>query len=185
MSGGIETKARAKSGDSLEMEALFPLFYEELRQMAARQMARERPSETLQPTALVHEAWLRLGGDTQPVWQNRAHFFAAVSEAMRRILVDQARRRQRLRHGGGQERLTFEEVQIAAPETDETLLGVSDALERLAKEDPVEAEVVKLRFFGGLSNEEVAAVVGVSERSVRRYWAHAKVWLYEAMRGNR
>ena len=170
------------AGDPAAREALCALVYDELRRVATQKLARERPGQTLQPTALVHEAWLRLGGDAQPAWRNRAHFFAAASEAMRRILVDKARQRQRLRHGGGQERVEFDEVQLAAPETDETLLRISEALDALAREDPVEAEVVKLRFFVGLGNEEAAAVLGVSEKTVRRYWTHAKVWLYERMR---
>lgn len=185
MSEATQILALAESGDPRAREALFPLVYDELRLVAAQKLARERPGQTLQPTALVHEAWLRLGGEAQPVWQNRAHFFAAASEAMRRILVDKARHRMRLRHGGGQERVDLDEVQIAAPEADDTLLGVSDALDALAREDPLEAEVVKLRFFVGLSNDETAAVLGVSEKTVRRYWTHAKAWLYQRMQSSK
>ena len=143
-------------GDPKAAEELLPLVYQELRRIAACKMANEAPGQTLQPTALVHEAWLRLGGDQQPHWQNRAHFFAAAGEAMRRILIEKARRRQRVRHGGGQERVDIDDIEIAAPEDDERLLAVHDALDRLAQEDPAKADVVKLRFFVGLSDREVA-----------------------------
>src|SRR5439155_21036365 len=135
-----------------------------------------------QPTALVHEAWLRLGGDQQPRWQNRAHFFAAAGEAMRRILIEKARRRRRRRHGGGQERVDLDEIEIAAPEDDDRLLAVHEALDRLAHEDLVKSDVVKLRFFVGLSDREVAEALGISERTVERCWAYAKVWLLRAIR---
>ena len=173
---------RAQAGDATAAEELLPLVYDELRRLAAVKMANEAPGQTLQPTALVHEAWLRLGGDQQPHWQNRAHFFAAAGEAMRRILIEKARRRQRARHGGGHERVDLDEIEIAAPEDDERLLAVHEALDRLAQEDPVKAHVVKLRFFVGLSDREVAEALGVTERTVERHWAYAKVWLLRAMR---
>lgn len=163
-------------------DELLPLVYGELRRIAAQKMAQEQPGQTLQPTALVHEAWLRLGGDRQTAWQTRAHFFAAAAEAMRRILIERARRRARIRHGGGQERVNIEAVEIAAPDDDERMLAVHAALDQLAAEDPVKADVVKLRFFVGLSDREVAEGLGVSERTIERHWAYAKVWLLRALR---
>jgi len=171
-----------QAGRSQAAAELLPLVYDELRRIAAVKMAQERPGQTLQPTALVHEAWLRLGGDSQPAWQNRAHFFAAAGEAMRRILIEKARRRQRVRHGGGLERVELDDFDLAAPEADERLLQIHDALDRLADEDPVKADVVKFRFFVGLSDREVAEALGVSERTIERHWAYAKVWLWRAVR---
>ena len=173
---------RVQQGDPKAAEELLPLVYEELRRLAAQKMANDAAGHTLQPTALVHEAWLRLGGDQQPRWQNRAHFFAAAGEAMRRILIEKARRRRRRRHGGGQERVDLDEIEIAAPEDDDRLLAVHEALDRLAHEDLVKSDVVKLRFFVGLSDREVAEALGISERTVERCWAYAKVWLLRAIR---
>src|SRR5262245_45989317 len=173
---------RAREGDPKAAEELLPLVYDELRRVAAVKMANEAAAQTLQPTALVHEAWLRLGGDQQPQWQNRAHFFAAAGESMRRILIEKARRRQRVRHGGGQERVDIDGIEIAAPEDDERLFAVHGALDRLAQEDSVKADVVKLRFFVGLTDREVAEALGVTERTIERHWAYAKVWLLRAMR---
>ena len=172
----------AEQGNPKAADELLPLVYDELRHIAAAKMARESPGQTLQPTALVHEAWLRLGGDDQPNWQNRAHFFAAAGEAMRRILIEKARRRQRLRHGGGLERVDLDEFEIAAPEDDQRLLAMNEALDQLAGEDPAKAEVVKMRFFLGLTDREAAEALGVSERTVERHWAYAKVWLLNAMK---
>ncbi len=170
-----------QAGQTQVAEELLPLVYDELRRIAAAKMVREQPGQTLQPTALVHEAWLRLGGDTQPAWENRAHFFAAAGEAMRRILIEKARRRERARRGGGLERVALDDFDIAAPEADERLLQIHDALDRLAVEDPVKADVVKLRFFVGLSEREAAEALGVSERTIERHWAYAKVWLWRAV----
>ena len=185
MSDATRTLDAIQQGDPQAADELLPLVYDELRKLAAVKMANEAAGQTLQPTALVHEAWLRLGGDQQPPWQNRAHFFAAAGEAMRRILIEKARRRQRVRHGGGQERVEFDPIQLAAPEDDERLLAVHDALDRLAQEDPAKADVVKLRFFVGLSDREVADALGVTERTVERHWAYAKVWLLRAIRASR
>jgi RNA polymerase sigma factor (TIGR02999 family) len=169
-------------GDARAAEELLSLVYAELRKLAAAKMAHEAPGHTLQPTALVHEAWLRLGGNAPPAWQNRAHFFSAAGEAMRRILIRaRARRRQRLRHGGGQERVDIAELEIAAPEDDQRLLSIHELLDALAKEEPAKADVVKLRFFVGLSEREIAEALGVTERTVERHWACAKVWLLRAM----
>src|SRR5215467_15004760 len=158
-------------------EELLALLYDELRRLAAQKMAHEAPGQTLQATALVHEAWLRLGGN-QRSWQNRAHFFAAAAEAMRRILVDRARQKKAARHGGGAERVTLDGLQMAAVMDDDQLLAVNDALERLATHDSLKAELVKLRFFGGLTMEEAARVLNLSEPTAKRYWAYARAWLY-------
>jgi len=158
---------------------LLPLLYEELRKLAASKMAREAPGQTLQPTALVHEAWLRLVGGASSRFNDRAHFFGAAAEAMRRILIDRARRKAAQRHGGGQQRVDIDEIEIAAPAQDDELLAVNDALEKFAALDAPKAELVKLRFFAGLTEEEAAGVLGVSEPTVKRWWAYARAWLYE------
>jgi RNA polymerase sigma factor (TIGR02999 family) len=158
---------------------LLPLVYDELRRLAASKMSREAPGQTLQPTALVHEAWLRLGADAQPDWQSRNHFLAAAAEAMRRILVENARRKMRLKRGGGRERVELEESAITAPAEDEKLLQVHEALDVLAAEDPQKAEIVKLRFFGGLGHDEIAALLGLNEKTVRRHWELAKLRLFQ------
>ena len=168
-----------QQGDPKAAEELLPLVYEELRRLAAHKMAHEAPGQTLQPTALVHEAWLRLVGDGDPGWQNRAHFFSAAAEAMRRILIDRARRKRAVRHGGGQQRVDLEESALEAPADDEKILQVHEALEALAVEDPEKAEIVKLRFFAGLSHEEIATLLGVNEKTVRRHWEVAKVRLFQ------
>lgn len=158
---------------------LLPLVYEELRRLAGARMARETAGQTLQPTALVHEAWLRLVGDADRNWENRAHFFGAAAEAMRRILIESARRKSRLKHGGGQVRLDIDELELAAITPDDKLLLIDEALERLQSEDPETARVVVLKFFGGLTNEEIAAITGTSDRTVRRQWNYAKAWLFK------
>jgi RNA polymerase sigma factor (TIGR02999 family) len=145
---------KMERGDPQAADQLLPLVYDELRRLAAQKMARESAGQTLQPTALVHEAWLRLGGDQQPTWQNRAHFFGAAAEAMRRILIDRARRRQAMRHGGGQERINVDDLELAAAtDDDDRLLAVHDALDKLTAQDPRKAELVKLRYFAGMTIE--------------------------------
>jgi len=175
---------RIEQGDSRAADELLPLVYDELRRLAAQKMAHEAAGQTLQPSALVHEAWLRLGGEAQPRWQNRAHFFGAAAEAMRRILIDHARRRRALRHGGGQERLNVEDLELAdaSADGDDQLLAVHEALDRLAAEDPRKAELVKLRYFVGLTNEEAAQALGVSVPTVKRDWAYARAWLFREIR---
>jgi len=173
---------RIEQGDGNATEELLPLVYEELRRLAAYKMAHEVPGQTLQPTALVHEAWLRLGGDEQPAWQNRAHFLAAAAEAMRRILVESARRKLRLKRGGGDERVELHDSVIEAPAADEKILQVHEALEALSVEDPEKAQIVKLRFFVGLSHDEIAALLGVNEKTVRRQWEVAKLRLFQRIR---
>ena len=175
---------RAAQGDASAADELLPLVYDELRKLAAQKMSRETPGQTLQATALVHEAWLRLGGDQQPAWQNRAHFFAAAAEAMRRILIDNARRKKADRHGGQAERvnLDLDSLELAAGMDDDQLLALHEALERLAAHDAVKAELVKLRFFVGLTIEEAAKVLGLSEPTAKRYWAYARAWLYREIK---
>lgn len=167
-----------EKGDKQASEELLPLVYDELRRLAAARMAREAAGQTLQPTALVHEAWVRLVDDGSQTWENRAHFFGAASEAMRRILIERARRKARLKRGGGQERVDMEDLDVAQALPDEKLLLVDEALERLKAEDPETAQVVTLKFFGGLTNEEIVQVTGTSDRTVRRQWTYAKAWLF-------
>jgi len=164
-----------------ESVRLLPLVYDELRELAARKMARESGTQTLQPTALVHEAWLRLGGDEQPTWENRTHFFCAAAEAMRRILIDRARRKQAARHGGGQQRCDIEEVEIVAPSQDEELLAVNEVLDRFAVQEPQKAELVKLRYFAGMGLKEAGQALGISEPTAVRWWTYSKTWLYHAI----
>ena len=169
-----------EQGDPKAADELLPLVYQELRKLAAQKMAREQPGHTLQATALVHEAWLRLGADAQPGWQNRAHFFAAASEAMRRILVERARRKHREKRGGGAEHVDLAELEIAAPlGNEEESLAVHEALDRLAAHDSRKAEVVKLRYFVGFSFEETAEVLGISVPTAKREWAYARAWLHQ------
>ena len=172
-------------GEGQTAEQLLPLVYTELRRLAAHKMAGENPCQTLQPTALVHEAWLKLVGQQHRQWQNRTHFFAAAAEAMRQILTDNARRKLRARHGGGQQRVELEELAEAVASPDEHVLAVDEALEKLALLDPQRAQVVKLRYFVGLTIPEVAEVMGISEPTAKRYWSFARAWLYEEIRGQR
>ena len=172
-------------GDSSAARKLLPLVYDELRQLAARKMTQESSDQTLQPTALVHEAWLRLGGDEQPTWENRTHFFCAAAEAMRRILIDRARSKQARRHGGGQQRLDVDEVEIAAPMQDDELLAVNEALDRFSQLAPQKAELVKLRYFAGLGLKEAGQVLGMSEPTAVRWWTYSKTWLYQAIQATR
>ena len=173
-----------EQGDPKAAEDLLPLVYEELRRLAAWRLAQERPGQTLQATALVHEAWLKLaGGDPERRWNDRTHFFAAAAEAMRRILVDNARRKRCARHGGELERVDLAAIQVAAPVPDEDeVLAVHEALDELAALDPRKAELVKLRFFVGLNFAEAAEVLGISEVTAKRDWAFARAWLYRRSR---
>ena len=162
---------------------LLELVYQELRHLATHKMAQELPGQTLQPTALVHEAWLRLMGSENPSFANRAQFFSAAAEAMRRILIDRARRRHTLRHGGGYERVNLDKCDLIAPQADDELLAVHEALDKLAGKYPVQAEVVKLRYFGGRTNEEVAQILDISLSTVKNYWAFARAWLLQEIKG--
>jgi RNA polymerase sigma factor (TIGR02999 family) len=165
-------------GDSSAAEKLLELVYGELRLLATSKMAREAPGQTLQPTALVHEAWLRLVGSAYPKFENRAHFFSAAAEAMRRILIDRARRKLTMRHGGNCERVDLEGQDVAAPDPDDQLLAVHEVVDRLAAQHPAQAEVVKLRYFVGMTNEETAEALGVSVATVKNYWTFARTWIF-------
>ena len=172
-------------GDPKAADDLLPLVYEELRKLAASRMARETPGNTLQPTALVHEAWMRLVGDANPKFDGRAHFFAAAAEAMRRILIDRARRKRTQRQGGGLQRVELDEVDFATQKDDDQLLAVNDALDKLAAQNKVEAELVKLRYFVGMTSAQAAEVLGISEGSAKHYWIHARTWLYQEIKATR
>ena len=172
-----------ESGDAKAADQLLPLVYQELRRLAASKRANESAGQTLQPTALVHEAWLRLVGNEAPTFQNRAHFFGAAAEAMRRILIDRARHRKAIRHGGGQQRVDLEQVELPFGGDDDQLLAVNEALQQLAAAHPTEAEVVKLRYFVGLTHDEIADALGISVRTVKYYWAHARAWLFQEITG--
>jgi RNA polymerase sigma factor (TIGR02999 family) len=169
-------------GDPTAAEQLLPLVYDELRRLAAQKLAQEKPGQTLQPTALVHEAYLRLVDvDNAQQWECRGHFFAAAAEAMRRILVESARRKLRLRHGGDLQRQDLDAVDLPSPQAPEELLAVSEALDRLAEANAQAAELVKLRFFAALTNEEAATALGVSPRKASQVWAYARAWLLESL----
>jgi RNA polymerase sigma factor (TIGR02999 family) len=169
-------------GDPKAAEELLPLVYEELRKLAASRMSNEAAGQTLQPTALVHEAWLRLVGVGCQKWDNKGHFFAAAAEAMRRILIENARRKHALKRGVHLERVNLEDVEAAILTDGETLLLVNDALEKLEQEDPEAAQLVKLRFFAGMTNEEAGQALGVSARTAKRYWTFARAWLFRELR---
>src|SRR5881628_278253 len=173
-----------QQGDPKATEELLPLVYEELRKLAAHKMANEMPGQTLQPTALVHEAWLRLTGNPNQQWSGRGHFFAAAAEAMRRILVENARRKQRVKHGGQLQRIAITNLDVAILSDDAHLLAVDEALEKLAARDPLGAQLIKLRFFAGLPNVEAARMLGIPERTAKRTWAYARAWLYEELKKN-
>ena len=166
-----------RGGDSNAAEGLLVLVYDELRRLAAAKLAHEAPGQTLQPTALVHEAWMRLVGDRSPSFNDREHFFRASAEAMRRILIDRARRKHTQRHGGSYQRVDLEGFDLAAPLVDDQLLAVNEALEKFALEHPVQAELVKLRYFAGLTNEEVSEVMGISVSTAKNYWTFSRAWL--------
>jgi RNA polymerase sigma factor (TIGR02999 family) len=171
-----------EQGDPQAAGQLLPLVYDELRRLAAAQMAREKPGQTLDATALVHEAYLRLVGPTnEPVWASRRHFFAAAAEAMRRILVESARRKKRQKRGGGHARIDLDAIDVPAPQPSHDLLALDEALTRLAEADPAAAELVKLRYFTGLSIARAAEALGMAPRSADRLWAYARAWLREAL----
>lgn len=171
------------AGDNHASEQLLPVVYDELRRLAAARMSQEAAGHTLQPTALVHEAWLRLVGGQKQSWENRAHFFGAAAEAMRRILIERARRKSRLKRGSGQALLDIADLDVIAAMPDDKVLLVDEALEQLQLEDPDKAKIVLLKFFAGLTNEQAAEILNVNERTVRRQWEFAKAWLFERIRG--
>ena len=171
-----------EQGDPNAAQQLLPLVYNELRKLAAMHLTEEKAGHTLQPTALVHEAYLRLVGPApQQPWNGRGHFFAAAAEAMRRILIEGARRKKRIKHGGGRARIELDHVDIPANGREHDLLALDEALARLTAEEPVAAQVVKLRYFAGLTTEEAAAALGISLRTANRHWAYAKAWLFKQL----
>lgn len=182
---GVTRMLQASKPGSAVSQELLPLVYKELRELAASRMAKEMEGQTLQPTALVHEAWLRLQSNSSPVWRSRAHFFGAASEAMRRILIERARRKLRLKRGNRAEHISIENVDVAQTEPDERILLIDEALTRLNATDPELARIVTLKFFGGLTNTEVAETLGVTERTIYNKWVFAKAWLLKNIREER
>jgi RNA polymerase sigma factor (TIGR02999 family) len=168
-----------EQGDARAVDKLLPAVYEELRLLAAQKLSQERPGQTLQPTALVHEAYIRLVGSEDQNWNSRAHFFAAAAEAMRRILIENARRKQRHKHGGGHKRVGLENANIAVEGPSTDLIALDEALAKLAQEDRVVADLVKMRYFAGLTLSQAAEIIGISRRTADRYWAYARAWLYQ------
>lgn len=184
MSEDVTRIVNALGAPGTDGEKLLPLVYGELRKLASAKMRKVPAGQTLQATALVHEAWLRISKLGHDQWDNRSHFFAAAAEAMRRILVEQARRKSRIRHGGGQQRVDMENVDIVSKAPEDKILLIHDALDVLVDEDPGKGEIVKLKFFAGLGNAEVANVLGVSEKTVRRHWNAAKLRLFQIVKAN-
>jgi len=173
-----------EQGDPRASEELLPIVYRELRRLAGQRLAREKPGQTLEATALVHEAYVRLvEGDDAPRWNGRGHFFAAAAEAMRRILVDNARRKQTEKHGGRLERRDMDEIDIAAPAPSDDILALDEALARLESEEPIQAQLVKLRYFAGLAEEDAAVALGISRTTAQRYWRYARAWLLVELGG--
>jgi len=180
MSDVTRILAAIEQGDVRAVDELFPLVYQELRQLATQRMSKESPGQTLQATALVHEAYLRLVGGKEQHWSNRRHFFFAAAEAMRRILIENARRKKNLKHGGGRKRIELEKAALMSDDdraTDE-LIALDEALEKLSDEDKVSAELIKLRFFAGLTMEQAANILGIPSRTADRNWAYARAWIY-------
>ncbi|MBN2594729.1 MAG: sigma-70 family RNA polymerase sigma factor [Sedimentisphaerales bacterium] len=167
-----------EQGDAKAADKLLPLVYEGLRSLAAKKMSQELPGQTLQATALVHEAYIKLVGAEAQNFSGRTHFFAAAAEAMRRILIDNARRKQRLKHGGGQQKTGLNDADIAIEAPSDDLIALDEALERLAKMDKVKADLVKLRYFAGLTLEQAAGILGLSQTTAKRHWTYARAWLY-------
>lgn len=170
--------AAIEQGDTRSVDQLFPAVYQELRQLAAQKLSRERPGQTLQATALVHEAYLRLVGVEGQAWKSRTHFFAAAAEAMRRILVENARRKRRLKRGGDHQEVDLDEATLAVEGPSEDVIALDEALTKLAEKEPVVGDLIKLRYFAGLTIEQAADVLGISRRTANRYWAYARAWLF-------
>jgi RNA polymerase sigma factor (TIGR02999 family) len=182
MSDASRILSAAEQGDPTAASQLLPLVYDELRRLAAQRLAREQPGQTLDATALVHEAYLRLAGGAPPQgWGGRGHFFAAAAEAMRRILIENARRKARQKHGGDKDRLPLDDALLPDQADDDRLLAVDEALGRLSAAEPQAAEVVKLRYFVGLTIEQAAAALGISVRTANRHWSYARAWLYQQL----
>jgi len=185
MSDVTRILAAIEKGDARAADELLPLVYQELRRLAAQKMSREPPGQTLQATALVHEAYIKLVGLQEQNWSGRTHFFTAAAEAMRRILIDNARRKQRFKHGGGQQKIDLNDAEIAIEAPSDDLIALDEALEKLAKMDKVKADLVKLRYFAGLTLEQAAGLLNLPERTAKRYWAHARAWLYRQVNEGR
>jgi RNA polymerase sigma factor (TIGR02999 family) len=174
-----------EKGHAHAADDLLPLVYAELRKLARSKLKQERPGQTLQPTALVHEAFVRLvNDDCRDNWQSRGHFFAAAAEAMRRILVENARRKTRLKHGGGREREELADIAVSEDKTDQRLLALDGVLDQLAAEDPAKAQLVKLRYFAGMNEEEAAAALGISRATAARHWSYARAWIFDALKSS-
>jgi len=171
-----------EQGDGKAADELLPLVYEELRRLATQKMLHEQPGQTLQPTALVHEAYLRLVGEGAQNWKSRGHFFGAAAEAMRRILVERARMKQRIRHGGEHHRIELENLECVAEQPSEELLALDQALSKLSEQEPLKADIVKLRYFAGLTAEQTAEVLNIAKATADRYWAYARAWLFNEIR---
>jgi RNA polymerase sigma factor (TIGR02999 family) len=182
MSDATRILSALQQGNTQAADELLPLVYDELRTLAAQKLASELPGQTLQPTALVHEAWLRLTGTTEKQFDGQGHFIAAAAEAMRRILIERARQKCALKRGSRPERLDLDQLEFAIGAEDESLLRVDEAIQKLALEDPETAKFIKLRFFTGLSSQQAAALLGVPERTARRHWSFARAWLYRELR---
>ena len=183
--GVTQVLSQIEAGDPLAAEQLLPLVYQELRKLANLKMTREQPGQTLQATALVHEAYIRLLGSANQHWDSRGHFFAAAAEAMRRILVENARRKRRIKRGGQHRRLDVDQADLAIEPLSDDVLALHDALDQLATKDKIKAELVKLRYFAGLTVPQAAKILGVSTATAERYWAYARAWLHQEMiRGN-
>ncbi|MEJ2702989.1 MAG: ECF-type sigma factor [Sedimentisphaerales bacterium] len=185
MSDVTRILASIQQGDARAADVLLPLVYQELRRLAAAKMSQEPPGQTLQATALVHEAYIRLVGSQAQDWAGRTHFFAAAAEAMRRILIDNARRKQRLKHGGGQQKVAIDDAEPTIEKPSDDLIALDEALEKLAKIDKTKADLVKLRYFAGLTVEQAAGLLNLPERTAKRYWAHARAWLYRQVSEDR
>jgi len=185
MSNVTRILAAIEQGDARAADELLPLVYEELRRLAAHRMSQEPPGQTLEGTALVREAYIKLVGAEAQNFSGRTHFFAAAAEAMRRILIDKARRKQRLKHGGGQQKVELNNVEIAIKAPSDDLIALDEALNKLAKMDKVKADLVKLRYFAGLTLEQAAGLLNLPERTAKRYWAHARAWLYRQVNEGR
>ena len=184
MSEVIRILSEIEKGDPAASEQLLPLVYDELRTLAAQRLAQEKPGQTLQATALVHEAYLRLvDADAAPVWNGRGHFFAAAAEAMRRILVENARRKKRIKHGGDLERVDIELASLPTRMSSDELLALDEALEKLQQQDPVKAQLVTLRYFGGMTTEQASEVLNISRVTAHRYWTYARAWLHQQLTG--
>ena len=168
-----------EQGDARAANELLPIVYEELRRLAAQRLAHEKPGQTLQPTALVHEAYLRLVGGESGDWDSRGHFFAAAAEAMRRILIERARRKQRIKHGGGRKRFDLDDADLPSEPVSDDLMDLNEALDKLSAEDKVKADLVKLRYFAGLTVEQAGRMLGISRATADRYWSYARAWLYD------